>query len=110
MGEPCRFHHLRHSQASLGVALGVHPKLMAGRLGHASTRVTERYSHAYEGLDRQVAELLDGLRRQTLTEQGRNKGGVVRWCPVESRRDLGKWPWVTLTSGSSDGWALADLI
>ena len=86
VGEPCRFHHLRHSQASLGVALGVHPKLMAARLGHASTRVTETYSHAYEGLDRRVAEVLDGLRREFLTEQGRNKraSGVVR---LDDRRE-----------------------
>ena len=60
-GRPCRFHHLRHSQASLVSVWGCHPKLMSRRFGHASTRITERYSHAYQdwtvsrGADERVA-------------------------------------------------------
>ena len=87
VGEPCRFHHLRHSQASLAVGLsGVHPKLMAARLGHSSTRVTERYSHAGADLDARLAGLIDELRVASLTEQGRNKPfpGVV---PLKGRRE-----------------------
>ena len=93
VGEPCRFHHLRHSQASLAVGLaGVHPKLMSRRLGHASTRVTERYTHVDERAGRPGRRSqLDGSRLQTLTEQGRNKP-VAAVARLSSPRKKGGRP------------------
>jgi len=40
-----RFHGLRHTAATLVLEVGIHPKVVAERLGHASTRMTlDRYS------------------------------------------------------------------
>jgi integrase len=41
-----RFHDLRHSFASLLIAQGERPKLIAEQLGHASVKITmDRYGH-----------------------------------------------------------------
>lgn len=61
-------HGLRHTWATLALASGVHPKVVADRLGHASVAVTlDRYSHVVEGLDRAaadtVAAVIDGPAR-----------------------------------------------
>lgn len=41
-----RFHDLRHTFASLLIAQGEHPKLIAEQLGHASVQITlDRYGH-----------------------------------------------------------------
>jgi integrase len=41
-----RFHDLRHTHASILLAEGVHPKVVAERLGHSSIGMTlDRYSH-----------------------------------------------------------------
>jgi integrase len=59
-GLDLRFHDLRHGQASLLVALGVHPRVVAERLGHATTRMAmDRYAHVDLALDREAAERLD---------------------------------------------------
>jgi integrase len=51
-----RFHDLRHTHATLGLAAGVHPKIMSERLGHASIAFTlEVYSHAVPGLQEEAA-------------------------------------------------------
>jgi integrase len=60
LGLDLRFHDLRHGQASLLVALGVHPRVAAERLGHATIRQTmERYAHVDLALDREAAGKLD---------------------------------------------------
>ena len=62
VGEPCRFHDLRHSHVAMLIAHGEHPKTIAARLGHASVRtVLDVYGHLYEGLDQAAAERLDGI-------------------------------------------------
>ena len=60
VGEPCRFHDLRHTHAALLIAQGEHPKVIQERLGHASIRTTlDTYGHLLEGLDEAAAERLD---------------------------------------------------
>jgi integrase len=60
VGEPCRFHDLRHSQAALLIASGQHPKVIQERLGHASIKTTlDTYGHLFEGMDRAAADALD---------------------------------------------------
>jgi integrase len=60
VGEPCRFHDLRHSHAALLIAQGEHPKVIQGRLGHASIRTTlDVYGHLLEGLDEAAADRLE---------------------------------------------------
>lgn len=63
VGEPCRFHDLRHTHASWLIAQGEHPKTIQSRLGHASISITlDRYGHLMDGLDEAAAERLDNLR------------------------------------------------
>ena len=59
VGEPMRFHDLRHSHVALLIAQGTHPAVIAARLGHTSVRtVLDVYGHLYEGLDRGAADAL----------------------------------------------------
>lgn len=59
-GLDLRFHDLRHGQASLLVALGVHPRVVAERLGHATTAMAmDRYAHVDLALDRDAAARID---------------------------------------------------
>jgi integrase len=61
-----RFHDLRHTHATLGLAAGIHPKVMCERLGHSSITITlDLYSHAIPALgadaaDR-IAAVVDGF-------------------------------------------------
>jgi integrase len=60
VGEPCRFHDLRHTHAALLIAEDVHPKVLQERLGHASIKTTlDVYGHLFEGLDEAAADALD---------------------------------------------------
>ena len=60
VGEPMRFHDMRHSHVALLIAQGTHPAVIAARLGHTSVKtVLGVYGHLYEGLDRQAAEGLE---------------------------------------------------
>jgi len=59
VGEPMRVHDLRHSHVALLIEQGVHPAVVASRLGHTSVRtVLDVYGHLYEGLDRDAADAL----------------------------------------------------
>ena len=64
-----RFHDLRHTCASLCIALGAHPKAIQERLGHSSITVTlDRYGHLFPKLDETLTDRLDDLHREALTE------------------------------------------
>lgn len=59
-GVAVTFHGLRHGQASLLVALGVHPRVVSERLGHATIAMSmDRYAHVAAESDREAARLLD---------------------------------------------------
>lgn len=52
-----RFHDLRHTHATLGLAAHIHPKVMSERLGHSSITITlDLYSHAIPALGADAAE------------------------------------------------------
>ncbi|MGC5328331.1 tyrosine-type recombinase/integrase [Brevibacillus sp. SYSU BS000544] len=52
-----RFHDLRHTHATLLLLQGVHPKIVAERLGHANTRMTlDTYSHLLPNMQQEAAE------------------------------------------------------
>lgn len=54
-----RLYDLRHSSATLLLALGEHPKLVAERLGHSTTRLTlDTYSHVLPTMQARSAERL----------------------------------------------------
>lgn len=57
-----RFYDLRHTHASLLIAKGQHPKVIASRLGHASIKLTmDTYGHLFETGDRDAADAMDSL-------------------------------------------------
>lgn len=63
-----RFHDLRHTYATLQLAVGTSPKLVAEVLGHKDVGITlDRYSHSQPAMQREAAERLDALL-------GRNSG------------------------------------
>jgi integrase len=52
-----RFHDLRHTHATLGLAAGIHSKVMSERLGHSSITITlDLYSHAIPALGADAAD------------------------------------------------------
>lgn len=52
-----RFHDLRHTHATLLLKQGVHPKIVAERLGHADTRMTlDTYSHLLPSMQKETAK------------------------------------------------------
>lgn len=56
---------MRHTHASLLLARGVHPKVVADRLGHSNVDLTlNTYSHVVESVERDVAKEVDGLFSQ----------------------------------------------
>ncbi|MBA2671405.1 MAG: site-specific integrase [Gemmatimonadetes bacterium] len=56
---PMRIYDLRHSSASLLLALGENPKVVQERLGHASITLTmDTYSHVLEGMQQQATDRL----------------------------------------------------
>ena len=62
-----RFHDLRHTHVSQLLQQGVHPKIVAERLGHSTIVVTlDTYSHVVPGLQEQVAQQLDQVLRKAL--------------------------------------------
>lgn len=87
VGEPMRFHDLRHSHVAALIAQGEHPKLIQTRLGHSSIKVTlDRYGHLFEGLDEAAAERLDASLPDSPPAQIRPKteNNVVELRPKTS--------------------------
>jgi integrase len=57
-----RFHDLRHTHASLGLAAGIPVKVMSERLGHTSSSFTaDAYQHVTPALEEQAASTVAGL-------------------------------------------------
>jgi len=66
VGDPLRFHDLRHTHAAMLIAQGEHPKVIQNRLGHSSIKTTlDTYGHLFEGLDEAAATRLDAAFQQT---------------------------------------------
>lgn len=56
------FHGLRHTSATLMLLLGVHPKVVAERLGHSRVGTTmDTYSHVLPNMQKEAAVALEGL-------------------------------------------------
>jgi len=57
-----RFHDLRHTAATLLLAQGMHPKIVAEMLGHSAIAVTlDLYSHVTPTMQRQAADAMDAI-------------------------------------------------
>jgi integrase len=62
-----RFHDLRHTHATPLLKVGVHPKVVSERLGHASIGITlDTYSHVMPGMQEDAAEMMDAGEGATL--------------------------------------------
>ena len=60
-----RFHDLRHSAATILLAMGVNPKIIQEILGHADIRITMNiYSHVLPSMQREVMDNMDTLFRE----------------------------------------------
>jgi integrase len=57
--EPVTFHTLRHSHATLLLALGVSPVAIADALGHSDLRQLRRYAHVEAELRKTTAEVFE---------------------------------------------------
>lgn len=56
------FHSLRHTHASLLLKAGVHPKVVAERLGHSRIGITmDLYSHLMPGMQKEAASKIDDI-------------------------------------------------
>ena len=57
---PLRFHDLRHTAATLMLKAGTHARIVAERLGHASTSLTnDTYSHVVPSMQKDAAAAID---------------------------------------------------
>jgi len=57
-----RFHDLRHGHATMALHAGIHPKVVAERLGHSTVAITlDVYSHAIPSMQREAAEAVAAL-------------------------------------------------
>ena len=62
ISESVRFHDLRHTHATWLLEKGVHPKVVAERLGHSSIRITlDTYSHVIKGLQQMAVSKIDEI-------------------------------------------------
>ena len=60
---------LRHTHATMLLSAGVHPKIVAERLGHASVRMTlDVYSHVVPTMQREVAGQVGSLLYDSQSE------------------------------------------
>ncbi|HEY4034925.1 MAG TPA: site-specific integrase, partial [Ktedonobacteraceae bacterium] len=60
-----RFHDLRHSAASIWLALGINPKVIQELLGHSSIHVTLNvYSHVLPTMHKEAMDSLDASFRE----------------------------------------------
>ena len=56
-----RVHDLRHSRCALLIDLGYSPVQIADRMGHESITITERYSHLYPTVQKEMAKRLNDV-------------------------------------------------
>jgi integrase len=77
VGQPMRFHDLRHTHAALLIAANTHPKLLQSRLGHSSIKTTlDIYGHLYEPLDEIAADRLEQLIADAIAHRTRADRGL----------------------------------
>ena len=77
--EGLTFHGLRHAAASSLVDVGVHPRVMAARIGHGTVKTTmEVYARASNSADHEAALLLQQRFADAFDDAGRGAPGVTQ--------------------------------
>jgi integrase len=80
--EAIRFHDLRHTNATLLLEQGVHPKVVQERLGHSDIGVTlNTYSHVTPTMGQDAARRLDDLFGEGEEAAGEQPGGEAGEAP-----------------------------
>jgi integrase len=64
VGVDISFHDLRHTGQTLAAATGASLVDLKQRLGHSSNAAAQRYMHAVEGRDAQIADALSALAEE----------------------------------------------
>jgi integrase len=73
-----RIHDLRHSHVSLLIDMGFSPLAIGKRVGHTSTKITERYSHLFPSVQDDMADQLNELRNEAIKKDDEEENGNVR--------------------------------
>ena len=68
-----RLHDLRHSHVSYLINLGFSAVAIGDRVGHESVTITDRYSHLFPSVQKQMAEKLDESFNQTHKKEAENE-------------------------------------
>jgi len=59
------FHGLRHAFATLGLVVGINPKVVSEALGHSSVIITlDLYSHALPNMQDELAEAIANILKR----------------------------------------------
>lgn len=70
IADTVRFHDLRHTQATLMLLAGIHPKIVQERLGHGDISITmNTYSHLLPGLQADAATKMGSMIPRKKREQ-----------------------------------------
>jgi len=84
---PVRFHDMRHTNATLMLGQGVHPKVVQERLGHSQVNITlNNYSHVLPGLGREAVERL-GASLEQASDDGALAGRTNEDASPQSDED-----------------------
>lgn len=76
-----RIHDMRHTHATLLLAAGIHPKVVAERLGHAEVTTTLKvYSHVLPSLQREAANAIERTLTSDIRKNIRNSFGDGSDC------------------------------
>lgn len=77
LDKPCNPHLLRHTHATMLLRLGVHPKVVQYRLGHAHLATTmDLYTHMIPSLDQEAAVRVDKLLKEKEQDSEKNRLGA----------------------------------
>lgn len=73
-----RFHDLRHSAATILLAMNVHPKIVQELLGHNQISMTmDLYSHVLPGMQEDVIDRLEGVLDQSKNDEDNGEGTAM---------------------------------
>lgn len=81
-----RFYDLRHTHASLLIQEGMHPKVIAERLGHSSIKLTmDTYGHLFPGSDTGAAKAMDQLFSPKSKAANAEQHSDIKVLPIRRR-------------------------
>lgn len=67
-----RFHHFRHTHATILLSQNIHPKVVSERLGHSTVRITlDIYSHVLPNIQEEAARKFDEALENAAQETDR---------------------------------------